>query len=68
MSFVHANGLALFVMLTGIILIEYNLVKYIIIALFITGILQWVISGYTDLMAIAIMLGFFTVIVTTNDI
>jgi len=68
MSLINANILALSFMLIYLILVKYNILKHVMIAMFLTGILQCLISGYTDFMAIAIMLGFFGVTTTTNQI
>jgi len=68
MSFINANILALYFILICLVLVKFNILKPVMIAMFLTGILQCLISGYTDFMAIAIMLGFFGVTTTTNQI
>jgi len=68
MSFISANILALSFMLICLILVKYNILKQVMVAMFLTGILQCLISGYTDFMTIALMIGFFGVTTTTNTI
>jgi len=66
MSFINANIIALSLMLGCILLIKYNILKHVIIALFLTGIVQWFISGYMDLMVISLMLEIFGITVIIN--
>jgi len=68
MSFTSANILILTIIICCLILIRFDILKQVMLAMFLTGIVQCLISGYMDLMIIALMLGIFRVVTTVNKL
>lgn len=62
----NAIGVALLIFLVVLLLNKYNIKKQVSLALFLTGLLQFVIQGYADILTIAFAIVICGAIVSLN--